>query len=454
MDTCVILSLNVPSSFHLASVSSSPLVWRDRLGPGPSAFPRLHSRGQMRGEARGSPSPEALMWSTSPRSLEVSREAWTLWLSLPVGRGPVRQLGHARLQVGSWLRLRTPDPVEREIPGRHRHQAGLGAGQVGAPDAVPEVASRDRFPQSGGPGSVPDLHGILPEHVAGREIRPAGTAEIHVASRRQEEVGEGPGAEHGGDGMSGQGLEAGREPFARPTVDGMCRRGDRGLVVARLFPALAVEHIRLEECHTRVPRRDPVEVGESQAAADRRIAGGDVPHQVPEPGVVGGAAYQSWGGQGGLGVGWGAVASAGEGFLVVGGDGKEFVNYRPLRSEEKVVSWVSLADSRAALDELLNWGIPTTECLVGIHALKQREPEYGAIGVIASGGIRNGLDVAKSLALGADIAASARHMLVALHAGTLDEMIRAWSNDLRAAMFLTGSATIEELKRAPINHKP
>ena len=110
--------------------------------------------------------------------------------------------------------------------------------------------------------------------------------------------------------------------------------------------------------------------------------------------------------------------------------------------------------SPSALDELLNWGIPTTECLVGIHALKQREPEYGAIGVIASGGIRNGLDVAKSLALGADIAASARHMLVALHAGTLDEMIRAWSNDLRAAMFLTGSATIEELKRAPINHKP
>lgn len=47
----------------------------------------------------------------------------------------------------------------------------------------------------------------------------------------------------------------------------------------------------------------------------------------------------------------------GEGFLVVGGDGKEFVNYRPLRPEEKVVSWVSLADSRAALDELLTSAI-------------------------------------------------------------------------------------------------
>ena len=47
----------------------------------------------------------------------------------------------------------------------------------------------------------------------------------------------------------------------------------------------------------------------------------------------------------------------GEGFIVVGGDGKEFVNYRPLRPEEKVVSWVSLADSRAALDELLTTAI-------------------------------------------------------------------------------------------------
>ena len=47
----------------------------------------------------------------------------------------------------------------------------------------------------------------------------------------------------------------------------------------------------------------------------------------------------------------------GEGFLVVGGDGKEFVNYRPLRPEEKVVSWVSLADSRAVLDELLTTAI-------------------------------------------------------------------------------------------------
>ena len=43
----------------------------------------------------------------------------------------------------------------------------------------------------------------------------------------------------------------------------------------------------------------------------------------------------------------------GEGVLVVGADGKEFVTYRELRPEEKVVAWVSLAENRSALDVIL-----------------------------------------------------------------------------------------------------
>ena len=43
----------------------------------------------------------------------------------------------------------------------------------------------------------------------------------------------------------------------------------------------------------------------------------------------------------------------GEGVLVIGGDGKEFTTYRELRPEEKLVAWVSLADARVALDEIL-----------------------------------------------------------------------------------------------------
>ena len=107
----------------------------------------------------------------------------------------------------------------------------------------------------------------------------------------------------------------------------------------------------------------------------------------------------------------------------------------------------------SALDELLNWGIPTADCLAGLRELKQEHHEYRPLGVVASGGIRNGIDIARSIALGADLAASAQQLLKALHAGTLERTIETWMNDLRAVMFLTGSATIEELKQAPIHKK-
>lgn len=109
--------------------------------------------------------------------------------------------------------------------------------------------------------------------------------------------------------------------------------------------------------------------------------------------------------------------------------------------------------SPTALDELLNWGIPTSECLTAIREMKRDNQEYGTLGVVSSGGIRNGIDIAKSIALGADLAASAQQLLRALHAGTLDRTIETWMNDLRAVMFLTGSATIEELKQAPLHKK-
>ncbi|MWV54350.1 type 2 isopentenyl-diphosphate Delta-isomerase [Chlorobium phaeovibrioides] len=104
--------------------------------------------------------------------------------------------------------------------------------------------------------------------------------------------------------------------------------------------------------------------------------------------------------------------------------------------------------STRGLEELLNWGIPTAECLVAVNAL--RENPTPPFSLIASGGIQSGIDIAKSIALGADLAASAGALLRSLHSGTLEETLTTWMNDLRAAMFLTGSATIAELQ----NNRP
>ena len=102
--------------------------------------------------------------------------------------------------------------------------------------------------------------------------------------------------------------------------------------------------------------------------------------------------------------------------------------------------------STPALEELLNWGIPTAQCLLDINTLKKEHPEFNDTEIIASGGIQSGIDIAKSLALGAQLAASAKYVLQALHQGTLEETITTWLNDLRAVMFLTGSASIEQLR--------
>ena len=51
-----------------------------------------------------------------------------------------------------------------------------------------------------------------------------------------------------------------------------------------------------------------------------------------------------------------------------------------------------------------DWGIPTVDALRSVCHLKSELP---SLKIIASGGISNGIDCAKSIALGADFTASA-----------------------------------------------
>jgi isopentenyl-diphosphate delta-isomerase len=94
-----------------------------------------------------------------------------------------------------------------------------------------------------------------------------------------------------------------------------------------------------------------------------------------------------------------------------------------------------------------DWGLPTSECLRRITPLKA---EY-SFTLVASGGITNGLDIAKSLALGADIAASARILLqILMEQGqtAFHDTLRGWQYQVQSVMFLTGSASIHALSEA------
>ena len=70
--------------------------------------------------------------------------------------------------------------------------------------------------------------------------------------------------------------------------------------------------------------------------------------------------------------------------------------------------------------------------------------------VIATGGVRSGLDAAKAIAMGATAVGVARPLLQAALQG--DDALDAWIEDFRtglvAAMYLTGSTNVAALARA------
>ena len=110
------------------------------------------------------------------------------------------------------------------------------------------------------------------------------------------------------------------------------------------------------------------------------------------------------------------------------------------------------ASGREALfAPFLDWGIDTTSALI---AAREMLPFAK---LIASGGLRHGLDVAKSLALGAHMCCAAGPFLAALEdeRGQLSQKqladeIEKWHAQIRLACFLTNSAKIADLRQNKI----
>lgn len=101
-----------------------------------------------------------------------------------------------------------------------------------------------------------------------------------------------------------------------------------------------------------------------------------------------------------------------------------------------------------------NWGIPTAECIQEIVPLKR---DFSRLILIASGGVYTGLDIAKALALGADLTGAARLILQTLEEGgkkKLHLILDSLLFELRSTMFLTGSRTIADLKRQQLREVP
>jgi isopentenyl-diphosphate Delta-isomerase len=114
-------------------------------------------------------------------------------------------------------------------------------------------------------------------------------------------------------------------------------------------------------------------------------------------------------------------------------------------------SWAKVESERAenALQKRLgktfaDWGIPTAECIVGIRK------EIPDIPLIASGGLRHGLDVAKAIALGSDITGLAMPFLKAAvdSQQAIHDLADILIAEIKTVLFCTGNTSLTDLKNS------
>jgi isopentenyl-diphosphate delta-isomerase len=120
---------------------------------------------------------------------------------------------------------------------------------------------------------------------------------------------------------------------------------------------------------------------------------------------------------------------------VAGGGGTSWVGVEARRNKE---------GSASTGDLYWDWGVPTAASLLLVK-------DRGFKSVIASGGIKSGLDIARAISLGAHAAGIARPVLKALDQGGRSgalSFLKKIEDELKMAMVLTGSKDIGGLRQS------
>ena len=135
------------------------------------------------------------------------------------------------------------------------------------------------------------------------------------------------------------------------------------------------------------------------------------------------------------------LEAAGVNAIDVGGSGGTSfaaVEYYRTEKEENGVQ-------RLLGEAFWDWGIPTAASLV-------ETTQTVKIPVFASGGLRDGSDVAKALALGASLTSVSQPVLQAAvkGAGETEALLSLFVEELRNVMFLVGTEKVEQLTKTPL----
>ncbi len=94
-----------------------------------------------------------------------------------------------------------------------------------------------------------------------------------------------------------------------------------------------------------------------------------------------------------------------------------------------------------------DWGIPTAQALMEVRR------ELPGMALMASGGVRSGMDAAKALAMGADVVAMARPLLAPAIESTdaVVDVLGGIIEELRVCLHGCGAANLEKLRSVGVN---
>ncbi len=124
---------------------------------------------------------------------------------------------------------------------------------------------------------------------------------------------------------------------------------------------------------------------------------------------------------------------------VAGAGGTNWITIECTRARER-----NLKELFDICQSFIEWGLPTAISIVEVASVSDE------IFVIASGGIRSGVDIVKALALGANMAGMARPILKAVIEGRGDRFISRIIRELKYTMLLIGAKSVSDIVKKPI----
>lgn len=119
---------------------------------------------------------------------------------------------------------------------------------------------------------------------------------------------------------------------------------------------------------------------------------------------------------------------------VAGAGGTSWSQVEKLRSKDPL--------RKAAAEAFNSWGIPTKDCIVSVKSQLPKAP------IVASGGMKTGLDAAKAITIGADIVGFARTLLQAATESveSVIEVMDQIEFEMKMTMFGIGAIDLKALK--------